>query len=626
MFIRGTTTKNKKTNKNYIKHALVESFRTENGPRQRVIMQLGTLSLPKSQWRKLAAALEGRLAGQTTLFEEEPAIANAVDDAMARFDFSQKKTQSTSERHEKADYVSVDLQSVTTSESRSLGPELVGHSMWERLNLPSLLKGCGFSKTELALAETVVLGRLISPSSDLASWRWLRERTALVEMLPANLSKVGKDAVYEIADRLLAHKDTIEKGLRDQETTLFPRQNQVFLFDLTNTYFEGSANKNDLAKRGKSKEKRSDCALVTLALVVDDHGFPVSSHIYGGNQSEPETLQDILHTLNPEGDPTLFKTNQPMIVMDRGIATKDNMALLKAQNYPYIVIERRAVEKEYTEEFTKARESFERITGKETDSSFGPQGTEAVYVKKMPIDKGTRVLCLSEGRERKEMAMDQLKEERFLHDLTRVQASVQKGNIKVAEKVGERIGRLRERYPTIAGHYDMSLELDQDQRNATDVHWQKKETRNQRSVLTGCYVIETSDEGLSAPEIWRLYTTLTTVEAAFRSLKTDLGVRPVHHQLAERTKGHLFISVLAYHLLMCTEYELRQKGDHRRWSTVKEQLSTHQRNTVILTDEEEQIHHIRVSSKPEKAHKDLYKLLDVTDPLARNHRIIGRRL
>ncbi|MDC3418764.1 transposase, partial [Aquibacillus sp. 3ASR75-54] len=155
---------------------------------------------------------------------------------------------------------------------------------------------------------------------------------------------------------------------------------------------------------------------------------------------------------------------------------------------------------------------------------------------------------------------------------------------------------------------------------------EKKETRQKRSVLTGCYVIETSNEAMSAEELWRLYTTLTKIESAFRSLKSDLGMRPVYHQLADRTKGHLFIGVLAYHLLISIEHQLRIKEDHREWSTIKEKLSTHQRSTVLLTGEDDQIHHIRVSGTPETGHKDLYKKLGVKDPLKREYRIVGKRL
>ncbi|MDC3418756.1 IS1634 family transposase, partial [Aquibacillus sp. 3ASR75-54] len=459
MFIRETITKNKATNKSYKKHVLVESYRTEKGPRQRVVMQLGTLTLPKSEWKKLAAALEGRLAGQVTMFEDEKQIAEVAETAMSNYSFNQKKADAKVERQAKATFTSVDLNSISTAESRSLGPELVGHATWQQLEFDRLLGNCGFTPAEQALAEAVVVGRLVAPSSDLASWRWLRERTALVEMLSVDLSEIGKDAIYEIADRLLANKTDIEHALRTKEADLFSRPNQVFLYDLTNTYFEGSATKNELAHRGKSKEKRMDCPLVTLALVVDDAGFPIFSQIYEGNKSEPETLEDILKRLEKDASFELTDT-RPMIAMDRGIATKDNLVLIKEMGFPYIVVERRAVEKEYVDEFKNAKNTFKKISpGKDGNRS---KTSESVYVKKIPMENSTRVLCLSEGREKKEMAMDGLKEQRFLDDLNSLANSVKKGNVRLVEKVGIRVGRLRERYPSIAGHYDIHLNLSED--------------------------------------------------------------------------------------------------------------------------------------------------------------------
>lgn len=630
MYIREKITKHKQTKKEYIKHQLVESVRTPKGPRQRIVMELGTLSIPRSEWKRLAALLESRLAGQPSLFEDEATLSKIADAAMENYRFLETKEQEQQTRKEHRELVTVDLQSVATAQSRSLGPELVAHTIWERLGWDSILNSCGLTSTEQALAKAVIIGRLLEPSNDLATWRWLRNKTALLEMLPVNLSEVGKDAVYEIADTLWEHRTKLESSLRSKEMKLFPHETTLFLYDLTNTYFEGSGKNNELAHRGKSKEKRSDAPLVTLALVVDTRGFPLFSQIYGGNQSEPETLSKVLQRLYEHDAPDLFSGLRPTIVMDRGIATKENLKLLNKQKYPYIVVERRAVEKEYVQEFESARTTFERVSAAQ-ENPFAPSsqqvsGSETVYVKKMPMEQGTRVLCFSEGRERKETAMDERKEQRFLEDLTRLQTSVSKGNIQLAEKVGERVGRLKERYPTIARHYNVLLTLDDPQKKVQSVTWEKKPTRMERSTLTGCYVIETSHQHLEAAEVWRLYTTLTRVEDAFRSLKTDLGVRPVYHQTADRTRAHLFISVLAYHLLICIEEQLRQNGDHRKWSTIRDELSTHQRNTVILTDEHQQVYHIRVSGKPEKTHQEIYRLLDVQDPLKRKHQQVTSKV
>lgn len=307
-------------------------------------------------------------------------------------------------------------------------------------------------------------------------------------------------------------------------------------------------------------------------------------------------------------------------MMDRGIATQSNLELLEQKQYPYIVVERRATEKDYAQEFTTAKETFDKL---EDDSK---EASSAVYVKKIVTEDTCRVLCWSEGREQKERAMDTLKEKRFFEDLERLKASVSKKGILLSTKVAERVGRIKERYPSIAKHYNIVLELDEEQKKVKTISWVKLPSREKRATLTGCYVIETSHKDLGAQEIWRLYTTLVKVEEAFRDLKTDLGFRPVHHQLAERTEAYLFILVLAYHLLILIECELRDKGDHRRWSTIKDVLSTHRRTTVIMTDANDQIHHIRSSGVPESEHTEIYRILKIKDPLKKKRSLIGKRL
>lgn len=222
--------------------------------------------------------------------------------------------------------------------------------------------------------------------------------------------------------------------------------------------------------------------------------------------------------------------------------------------------------------------------------------------------------------------MDSLKENRFIEDITRLKNSVNRRNILKPEKVSERIGRLRERYPTIARYYDINPVVNENNLETVDITWTKKESRDERATLTGCYVIESSHQELSAREIWHIYNTLTRVEYSFRCLKTDLGMRPVHHQLAKRTEAHLFISILAYHLLICIENYLRNQSDIRKWSTIKTQLSTHIRSTVIMTDNKGKVHHIRVSGMQEKNHTDIYKKLGVTDFIIKSHKIIHKRL
>ena len=605
MFIREFRTKNKKTGKIYIKHQLVESYRTEAGPRQRIVMNLGKINLERSDWRRLAFALEGKLSGQDTLLDE-PKINAAADAAMRNYDFYKirKKNKAPGGRT-----LTIDLEKVGVTACRSLGPELLGASAWDKLSMGTILKDVGLDKKSRELAKAVVLARLISPASEASTLKWIKERSSVVEIINTDLLSLKKDPIYKIADILLYHKEAIEKLLREKEKTIFPDSSALFLYDLTNTYFEGQCKNNSIAKRGKSKEKRSDCPLICLALLVDSRGYPVFSQIYEGNKSEPVTLTSVLDRLEDDVKKTLF-SKKPTIVADRGIATKDNIALLVKRGYPYMVIERKRSETGYKEEFETAKDSFDKI--KKDDGT--------IYFKKIKSGNIARLLVLSEAKKEKEEAMDNLKESRFLEDAGKLKKSVSRGNIMLLPKIQIRIGRLMQKYSTVAKYYDIDTKTDKENKKVLAlVVNKKKEKRDDRKVLTGCYVIETTHIDMKAADILKSYHSLTRIEAAFKSLKTDLGIRPVYHQTAERSMGHLFISILAYHLLNTIELDLASKGERVKWSTIRDELSTHMRTTVILTGTDGDIHHTRVSSRPEPRHREIYDLLKIKDPLKRIH-------
>lgn len=624
MFIRAVSTKDRNTGKVYTTHQLIESVRTERGPRQRVIMYLGTLTLPKHQWRALAAILEARITGQRSLFPADQEVLDAANALSAEHEVRQAFSNATEIRETQSERVSVDLSDLGTGINRSLGPELVGNAFFERLGLPEMLAACGLTPYQQDLARAVIVGRLIHPASDLATWRWLKHSTSLPEFVTSDLTKAGKDAIYEIADTLLEHKDALESGLREREQLLFPCTETIILYDLTNTYFEGRCLRNSIAKRGVSKEKRNDCPLVTLALAIDHHGFPLFSQIYEGNQSEPATLADVIKKLNIDGG-SLFEKQKPTLIMDRGIATSDNLLFLEKEGYPYLLIERREAAKDFEDAFACAPEGFLLASGEKEG--------ERVYVKKVdaPVSESTEsaddtpspsalLLCYSEGRKEKERGIDSLKENRWLEDLGNMKKTVLSGRLKEAEKAQRRIGRLMERYPQVGPHYRVELVLDKSGKNALDVLWERLPERTAKEIRQGCYVIRTTHTDMEPQRIWHLYMTLTKVESAFRALKSDLGFRPVRHQGEERTKGHLFISVLAYHLLASIELSLSMAGDTRTWATLQEQLKTHERTTVKLRGESNTLHEIRLSSTPEPIHREIYQLLNVRDPLAKKRR------
>ena len=614
MFIRATTTKNRRTGREYVTHRLVETCQTEKGPRQRMVMSIGKLDLPRERWKELAKALEHRLAGVENFAPDD--IQSIADHVMKdRMDLVDQR-KAKEHRNDNALYDTIDLNSVGSSDSRSIGPELACCSTWKLLGLDEILSDLDFSQREISLAKIVIMGRLIQPGSDKSTWEWFRHRSSLRELLPEDDEDLGRNAIYEIADLLLSHKEAIEKALYAKTIGVHNTTPSIFLFDLTNLYFEGQCKRNELAMFGKSKEKRSDCRLVTLALMVDQNGFPVGSKIYKGNQAEPPTLNKILDEVMPVDGMEIFSVT-PTIIMDRGIATKENIERLQKRKLHYVVVERHQGLDAHIDEFKERRDSFVEVKRK---------GRESVWVKMVSPSKGTgqKIICVSETRAAKEEAIVSKKEQRLVSDLERLRCSTEKGTIKKINTVYERVGRLKERYGKVSQYYEVDFVLSKDGKAVSEMKFARHHHKDED--VYGCYAIETSHEKLEAEELWRLYMTLTRVESSFRSMKTDLGTRPIYHQLATRTSGHLFISVLAYHLLISMEHRLRRKGVSMSWKRAREILSSHQRQTVVMTNKESEIIHIRVTGTPETAHKDIYQALEVNVEQQRLISRVGFRL
>jgi transposase len=579
-------------------------------------MTLTELDLDKSRWPELAAAIAERLSGVESLFEGDPTIARLSDLAMTKYEFRGDSKAIRAERKNNADFETIDLSTATTTLTRSHGAEMVANSFWERLGFESILSSCGVRDKDIVVAKAVILSRLIAPGSDRKTHRWIRNSSSLAEICGIDLEKFPKDKVYEIADVLYANKDKIEHGLYSSAAKLYPTQKKLFLFDLTNTYLEGNARANHLAKRGHSKEKRSDCVLVSLALVVDQRGLPIYSEIYEGNISEPRTLEDVLGSLSELDSGSLFSEIAPTIVMDRGIATVANLTLLKQRGFSYVVIERANKTGVHKEHF-RQMEGFSEIA----DHSGSP-----LWIKKIETEGSCVVLCKSAGRKNKDQAITTSATSRFLKEIEVLKASINRSSISKSEKVAEKLGRIKSKYPRATGSYDISFVYHSDHGQIinkkrfdkiVDLLVTEKTQKADKDLLAGCYVIDTSHRELGAEEIWHTYMTLVKVEDAFRDLKSDLGLRPIYHQLGRRTAAHLFISVLAYHLLSQIELTLIQQGHKRRWSTIRDELSTHCRSTMVLTNDKGIVYHLRHSGAPEAGHKEIYRMLGVVDTLPR---------
>jgi len=357
--------------------------------------------------------------------------------------------------------------------------------------------------------------------------------------------------LYRTSDQLLSVREGIEERLSERERSLYQLGEKILLYDLTNTYLEGSAHESPLAQRARSKEKRSDCPLLTLALVVDEEGFPKKSKILPGKVSEPKTLAAFLRAYDEELKQRLpLLKERPTVVIDAGVGTQENLSLIRSRGFHYMTVSRSR---------PKETPPGELVTLKaEKDCT--------VKAKRIEQDDGVIVYCESSGRAAKEASMKAHFQRRYEEGLQKIAGSLaRKKGTRRYEKVLERLGRLREKYPTIAQFY--RIEVRQEEGQAKGLSWEIDREEELRARFSGSYYLRSSRTDLEEKELWSLYMMLSQVEEAFRCLKSELGLRPVYHRKAPRQESHLFITVLAYHLLASIQKELKKKGISHRWDT-----------------------------------------------------------
>ena len=597
MYIRRTTIKSRKDGSQYYTYRLVESERTQKGVRQRTIINLGTgFSLPREQWPELASRIQQIISGEKLLFGLPQEIEEMAQNYAAQI--LQAKAQKKAE-DDQPDYREVDVDSLELLRPRSVGCEHVALEAFNFLKLGEHLKILGFNGPQLAAATGTIIGRMCHPASELATHSWLQNVSGLGELIDYDFNKINLYKMYSVSDQLLKNKEAIEKYLNFQEKQLFGFQETITLYDLTNTYFEGQSEANKLGKFGHSKEKRSDCPLVTLALMLDSSGFPKSSEVFEGNVSEPLTLKKMIKGLEKKGqNPSIFEPKKATIVMDAGIASEDNIKWLKTNGYPYIVVSRKR-HRQFNED--------EAIVVKQDKNC-------TVKAQKVIDSENDEVLlyCHSTQREKKERAINNRFIVRYEEALKYLEEGLYiKGRLKKYDKVMEKIGRLKQKYSKASKLYEIDVSKDKKTGNAVKINWTRKAEPETKDGFPGVYCLRTSRNDLDENSLWRTYTMLTDLEAVFRSLKSELGMRPVFHQVTERVTGHLFISVLGYHLVHSIRYRLKKADIVTSWSGLREQLTGQNRITASMHCKNDNVVHVRKSTRPEPRQQEIYSALGI---------------
>ena len=603
MFVRRTQTRSTASGDRYFTFRLVHSERVGARVRQRTLLNLGRhFAIPQADWPLLCVRLEQLLSRQQTLIPATvtPTVTATVEPEAQRIAAQllarqvalgaapAKPTGGAAE----CVFDRVDVASLELLRPRSVGVEQVALWAMEQVRLIPLLQSLGLNGRQRAAAVGSIIGRMAAPGSERATYRWLCQRSALGELLQVDFETMSMMQLYRAADALVRHQKQIEGHLFNRVTELFGLQTTVTLYDLTNTYFEGVAAAQPLASHGHSKQKRSDCPLLTLALVLDGSGFVRRSEVMAGKISEGEVLRGVLERLEvPKG---------ALIVMDCGAATEKNLSWLREQGYRYLV-----VSLERTRHFDAA-----------AAVSLTTAGEQQVQVQKVHSDDGAevRLYCHSEARKGKEQAMLKKACARFEKSLQELHDGLSRPRThKKVEAVWRRIGRLKSNSSGAGQHYQIKVATDTNGQQATAVTWHLDPVAGSKLTHPGVYCLRSNQTDWDAEAMWRTYIMLTDLEAVFRSLKSELGLRPIYHQKQERSNGHLFITVLAYQLVQVIRRRLREQQEHRSWCSLREILAGQQRVTASFRRADGSTLHVRKATVAEPEQRALYQALGV-DP------------
>jgi hypothetical protein len=458
MFIRRARTRNKATGEAYFTHRLVASVRTGKQVRQVSLLNLDRhFDLPQLDWPRLCTRIEAVLAAQPGLLGETKPIETLAQRYAARLTADRPAAPEATLRTDPprpnaatpstpADFAEVDIASLQLTRPRSVGVEAVGVAAIGWTDLTPILQNLGFNGVQRAAVTASLIGRMAAPGSELSTWQWVRGRSALGERLDTDFETMALVRLYRVSDLLLRHRDAIEAALFARIRDLFTLPTTVTLYDLTNTYFEGTAAENPQAARGRSKEKRTDCPLVTLGMVLDSSGFVRRSKMFPGNVAEGSTLQDMLKGLDaPKG---------ALVIMDAGIAAETNLAWLRDQGYRYLAVSRERARQfdpdQATEVLTKSQETVQ------LQRTLSKDGAEV------------RLYCHSAGRETKETAISARFVKSFEAGLTKLAEGLAKPRTqKTIAAIQQRIGRLKEKSRGIGQHYEIAVIPDDTGLNAT---------------------------------------------------------------------------------------------------------------------------------------------------------------
>jgi transposase len=582
MYLRHTI--RKKDGKAHCYWRLVRSVRVGRRVIQQTVAHLGELD---EHGRLEARELARRLIGA-------PEQAQLFDDGSAQMT------------------VPVRLKGIRIERSRRFGDVYLALALWRGTGLAELcerLLPAGRERISWAkMAAVLVAARLCEPSSELhIAEDWYR-RTALSDLLQLEEDQVNKDRLYRALDHLILHKEALEAHLSQRCGELFAVQNEVLLYDVTSTYFEGQAAANPQAQRGYSRDHRPDCKQVCIALVVTFDGFPLGYEVFAGNTHDSRTLQTIVATME-----TRHGMLKRVWITDRGMASADNLAWLRQTGRRYIIGAPKSELKKFALEL--ASPDGWRVVN---------EGVE-VKLTRHPETEEMVILCRSADRRNKERAMHNKFSLRIQEALGRLAARLVRSKKRIdPAAVNRQIGRILQQNQRSAARFAITLEPDGCAAGFRLAFVYNEAFDDWAALSEGAYLLRSNIEDWSDQQLWKAYIQLTQAEAAFRIQKDQLNVRPIWHQREDRVHAHILVCFLAFVLWKSLEMWQSRAGLGNSPRTVLEELARIQSNDVVLPTASHGQIRLRCVTQPDAAQAALLDRLGIVLPkrmrLAENER------